>query len=667
MTSQIDPTVPVQGTPTTASVRSNFQIAKDEISALQVATNGAPFLPLAGGSLAGAVYVDRDPTDPRQIATKAYVDVHGGGSGGGGIPEAPADGTTYGRNNGAWIGVTTPADVTAAINAAIVPATETVRGTALIATTAQVNAGTDDAAFVTSLKLQTKLNAATSGVFIPINGSTVVRGNLSFAPTAASATASLILNRPDAAGLAAIYAQQAGSALWQMTLADTNNNFILNRAIGPSAGNVLTIEQQSGAFRFNPLPGTGVGGLSIMSDNQNAGPTIIAGALTALSNTQDYLLIAARRIAAPVNGSMRDGAMIVLRGPSSTTNANGIELAAGSNAAGYQTATLAASGLLSVPGGVNAGFNGAGGVIIGTNGIQTQGGYTQTGSGGNVFSGGITGPSLVLNGGGTAVLNVTNGGITVAGGIYCAGINTNNGGIAAGSGPISGGTLTGTSASIGSFSIGGGMTQTGPGGITFSGGLTANGSIITTTIGATSAQLNGGGNAVLNVPNGGIAVAGTSTFAQTIEVDGGGNAVVHCPNGGITASGLTADQINCNANAYKPGGGPWSDSSDARLKTAVQSYTTGLDAVCDLRPISFEFNGLAGTKPGVRHFGLVADEAVLVMPELVGSKRAKLRPDDDEETDILTLDATALTYALVNALREVRNRLAQLEEAHART
>lgn len=37
MTSQIDPTVPVEGTPTTASVRAQFQTARDEITALQAA------------------------------------------------------------------------------------------------------------------------------------------------------------------------------------------------------------------------------------------------------------------------------------------------------------------------------------------------------------------------------------------------------------------------------------------------------------------------------------------------------------------------------------------------------------------------------------------------------------------------------------------------------
>ena len=47
MTSQIDPTVPIFGTPTTASVRNNFLIAKNEITALQ------GLIPGGGGSGGG--------------------------------------------------------------------------------------------------------------------------------------------------------------------------------------------------------------------------------------------------------------------------------------------------------------------------------------------------------------------------------------------------------------------------------------------------------------------------------------------------------------------------------------------------------------------------------------------------------------------------------------
>ena len=50
MPSQIDPGAPVFGTPTTQSVRVNFQHAKDEIEQLQ---DGK--LDLAGGTMTGAI------------------------------------------------------------------------------------------------------------------------------------------------------------------------------------------------------------------------------------------------------------------------------------------------------------------------------------------------------------------------------------------------------------------------------------------------------------------------------------------------------------------------------------------------------------------------------------------------------------------------------------
>jgi hypothetical protein len=63
--SAIDPTVPVYGFPTTASVRGNFQTAHDEITtlqaavtALQAATANGPFLPIVGGEITGNLQVD---------------------------------------------------------------------------------------------------------------------------------------------------------------------------------------------------------------------------------------------------------------------------------------------------------------------------------------------------------------------------------------------------------------------------------------------------------------------------------------------------------------------------------------------------------------------------------------------------------------------------------
>jgi hypothetical protein len=54
MTSAIDATKPAEGHAYTADVRSNFAIARDEISFLQ---DAGPFLPLSGGGLSGSLGV----------------------------------------------------------------------------------------------------------------------------------------------------------------------------------------------------------------------------------------------------------------------------------------------------------------------------------------------------------------------------------------------------------------------------------------------------------------------------------------------------------------------------------------------------------------------------------------------------------------------------------
>jgi hypothetical protein len=72
--SQIDPTQPPEGQPTTQAVRDNFATAASEITALQDATTGGPFLPTAGGQMVGSLMLNNDPGAAREAASKAYVD-----------------------------------------------------------------------------------------------------------------------------------------------------------------------------------------------------------------------------------------------------------------------------------------------------------------------------------------------------------------------------------------------------------------------------------------------------------------------------------------------------------------------------------------------------------------------------------------------------------------
>jgi hypothetical protein len=66
-------------------------------------SNFASYIPLAGGTMTGFLTLSADPTTALQAATKEYVDSKIGGQIS--IPDAPSDGTTYGRNNAAWSNV----------------------------------------------------------------------------------------------------------------------------------------------------------------------------------------------------------------------------------------------------------------------------------------------------------------------------------------------------------------------------------------------------------------------------------------------------------------------------------------------------------------------------------------------------------------------------------
>jgi len=105
MPSLIDFTKPIYGTPTTQSVRDNFQIAQVEITDLQNIIAEGPFVPLDGGEMTGLLTLVQDPINGDHAATKRYVDNIAFGGGSGGAPDAPKDGMFYARG-----GAATPTD-----------------------------------------------------------------------------------------------------------------------------------------------------------------------------------------------------------------------------------------------------------------------------------------------------------------------------------------------------------------------------------------------------------------------------------------------------------------------------------------------------------------------------------------------------------------------------
>lgn len=144
--------------------------------------------------------------------------------------------------------------------------------------------------------------------------------------------------------------------------------------------------------------------------------------------------------------------------------------------------------------------------------------------------------------------------------------------------------------------------------------------------------------------------------------------------------------INTFANAaYKPGGGPWLDYSDARIKTVVDYYTNGLDTVKALEPVRYTFKGndvplnstasapagqpdpnsshYQSAQAGIQFTGLIAQDVEAIMPEMVKQTGAQI--DGVVVSDMRVLDTTSLVYCLVNACKELAARVEALEAARA--
>jgi hypothetical protein len=134
-----------------------------------------------------------------------------------------------------------------------------------------------------------------------------------------------------------------------------------------------------------------------------------------------------------------------------------------------------------------------------------------------------------------------------------------------------------------------------------------------------------------------------------------------------------------NDLTHKPGGGEWIAASDARIKTVVDYYDTGLDAIKQLMPVRYTYNGNDAVKRsddtpspslnagviGKEFIGLVAQDIEGPMPEMVTSVEGFI--DGAPVNDLRMMDASALKFALVNAVKELALRVESLEEQLAAT
>ncbi len=176
--------------------------------------------------------------------------------------------------------------------------------------------------------------------------------------------------------------------------------------------------------------------------------------------------------------------------------------------------------------------------------------------------------------------------------------------------------------------------------------------------------------ALRQAPTGAVHLNGRN--GQPVSIRQNGNQV----RLGITANGRVvvgseSELSGSNARFQVSGtacktssGNVWLNCSDARVKEDVRDLDAGLDELRQVRPIRFRYNGKAGTTAGEEGVGILAQEIEAVFPEMV--QRTSMRLEDDPDGEGLRFyDGSALTFVLVNAVKELTAKVETLEAALA--
>lgn len=104
-----------------------------------------------------------------------------------------------------------------------------------------------------------------------------------------------------------------------------------------------------------------------------------------------------------------------------------------------------------------------------------------------------------------------------------------------------------------------------------------------------------------------------------------------------------------NGTAAKPGSSTWTVISDERLKSNIKPYTEGLEQVMKINPIKYHYNSESGFDTKNEYIGVVAQQIEKIAPYMVG----KFKRDFDKK-EFLNVDNGAMTYMLINAVKELK-------------
>ena len=152
--------------------------------------------------------------------------------------------------------------------------------------------------------------------------------------------------------------------------------------------------------------------------------------------------------------------------------------------------------------------------------------------------------------------------------------------------------------------------------------------------------------------------AGDSMLIDSNQIERTGNGTLYVQYN----SGGNFDAVVGGGSARKPSGGSWTATSDRRVKKDILEFVDGLDVLAQLSPIKYKYNGKGGLRDnGKEYIGMVAQDVEAHAPYMVWQEKELMNPDDTEETDIYQFDPSALVYICLNAIKELKQRIEELE------
>ena len=131
------------------------------------------------------------------------------------------------------------------------------------------------------------------------------------------------------------------------------------------------------------------------------------------------------------------------------------------------------------------------------------------------------------------------------------------------------------------------------------------------------------------------------------------------PTAGNVMVGTATDlgyKLGVNGSAAKPGGGSWSDSSDARLKKDIKTIENALDKINKLNPVNFEWINPEEHHNQSNVSGFIAQEMKEVFPDFINEANPIGKDKDivgeNEKIYALTLSFKFDAY-LVKSIQEL--------------